>query len=62
MVGLSANVTGIPSTGTLPSSNLTFTSSPDGAASGVLIKGRRTTGDKLIALGDAENNVVDIWS
>ncbi len=62
VVGLSANVTGIPSTGTLPSSNLTFTSSPDGAASGVLIKGRRTTGDKLIALGDAENNVVDIWS
>jgi hypothetical protein len=41
---------------------LTFTSSPDGAASGIVIKGRKTTGDKLVALADAENNVVDIWS
>lgn len=41
---------------------LTFTSSPDGAASGIVIKGRRTTGDKLVALGDSENNVIDVWS
>ena len=41
---------------------LTFTTSPDGAASGIIIKARRTTGDKLVALGDAKNNVVDVWS
>ena len=41
---------------------LTFTSSPDGAASGIVIKSRRTTGDKLVALGDGENNAIDVWS
>ena len=41
---------------------LTFTSSPDGAATGIVIKGRKTVGDKLVALADSENNVVDIWS
>ncbi len=49
---------GVSSSGT----TLTFTSSPDGAASGIVIKARRTTGDRLVALGDAKNNVVDVWS
>jgi len=62
VIGLSANVTGIGGGGTNPSATLTFSSSPDGAASGIVIKGRKTTGDKLVALGDSENNVVDIWS
>jgi len=60
VIGLSAVVTGLG--GSVPSSTLTFTSSPDGAASGIVIKGRKTTGDKLVALGDSENNVVDVWS
>ena len=40
---------------------LTFTSSSEGAAT-VTIKARRTTGDKLIALGDGLDGSVDIWS
>lgn len=40
---------------------LTFTSSADGIAT-VTIKARRTTGDRLVALGDGENGTVDIWS
>jgi hypothetical protein len=40
---------------------LTFTSSSEGAAT-VTIKARRTTGDRLVALGDGENGTVDIWS
>tara|TARA_R100001443_G_scaffold26941_2_gene40269 strand:+ start:2615 stop:5434 length:2820 start_codon:yes stop_codon:yes gene_type:complete len=62
IVGLSANVTGIGGGGTNPSANLTFTSSSAGAASNIIIKGRKSTGDRLCALGDSENNVVDIWS
>ena len=61
-VGLSANVTGIGGGGTNPSANLTFTSSSAGAASNIIIKGRKVTGDRLCALGDSENNVVDVWS
>ena len=59
-IGLSANISGLG--GGVGSATLTFISSPDGAASGIVIKGRKTTGDKLVALADSENNVVDIWS
>jgi len=48
---------GISGSGT----TLTFTSSSEGVAT-VTIKARRTTGDKLIALGDGENGTVDVWS
>ena len=59
-IGLSANVTGLG--GGVGSANITFSSSPDGAATGIVIKGRKTTGDKLVALADSENSVVDVWS
>jgi len=59
-IGLSANVTGLP--GSVGSANITFSSSSDGAATGIVIKGRKTVGDKLVALADSENSVVDIWS
>ena len=41
---------------------MTFTTSPDGASTSVRIKAKRSTGDRLCALGDAANNNIDVWS
>ena len=41
---------------------MTFTTSPDGASTSVRIKAKRSTGDRLCALGDAASNSIDVWS